>query len=140
MRPCSILSLATAVPEHVAEQRLAKEVARRAFGGRAALFERLSSVFDNAAIAKRHVVAPAEWYGQPHGWAERNSVYLAACEKMFEEAATAAIARAGLSPEDIDGVITVSTTGIATPSLEARVGPRMGLRGDVRRVPVFGLG
>ena len=43
-------------------------------------------------------------------------------------------------PAEIDGVVTVSTTGIATPSLEARVGPRLGLRGDVRRVPVFGLG
>jgi alkylresorcinol/alkylpyrone synthase len=140
MTPCSLLSLATAVPENVAEQRLAKDLARRAFGGRPALFERLSSVFDNAAIAKRHLVAPPEWYAEPHGWAERNAVYLAASEKMFEQAASEAIARAGLSPADIDGVITVSTTGIATPSHEARVGPRMGLRADVRRVPVFGLG
>jgi alkylresorcinol/alkylpyrone synthase len=59
---------------------------------------------------------------------------------MFVEAGSAAIEKAGLMPEQIDGVVTVSTTGIATPSLEARVGPRMGLRGDVRRVPVFGLG
>ncbi|HET9812850.1 MAG TPA: type III polyketide synthase [Sphingomicrobium sp.] len=140
MAPCSLLSLATAVPPHVAPQGLAKDVARRAFGGKAALFERLSSVFDNAAIAERHVVAPAEWYEEPHGWAERNSVYLAASEAMFEEAARAAIAQAGLSPGQIDGVVTVSTTGIATPSLEARVGPRLGLRPDIRRVPVFGLG
>ena len=137
---CSLLSLATAVPPHVAPQGLAKDVARRAFGGKAALFERLSSVFDNAAIATRHVVAPAEWYEEPHGWAERNAVYLAASERMFEEAASAAIVKAALSPDQIDGVVTVSTTGIATPSLEARVGPRIGLRPDVRRVPVFGLG
>ena len=45
-----------------------------------------------------------------------------------------------MKPDDIDGVVTVSTTGIATPSLEARVGPRIGLRRDVRRVPLFGLG
>src|SRR3982750_2773153 len=140
MRPCSLLSLATAVPPHVAPQRLAKEGARRAFGGKGALFERLSTVFDNAAIANRRIVAPLDWYGEPHGWAERNAVYLAACEKMFEEAACAAIEQANLSPDDIDGVVTVSTTGIATPSLEARVGPRIGLRKDVRRVPVFGLG
>jgi alkylresorcinol/alkylpyrone synthase len=43
-------------------------------------------------------------------------------------------------PEQIDGVVTVSTTGIATPSLEARAAHRLGLRDDVRRVPVFGLG
>jgi alkylresorcinol/alkylpyrone synthase len=136
---CSLLSLATAVPPHVVEQAEAKAAARRAFG-RKALFDRLSGVFDNAGIAKRHTVAPLDWYERPHGWAERNAVYLAASEKLFEQAATKAIADAGLRPADIDGVVTVSTTGIATPSLEARVGPRIGLRDDVRRVPVFGLG
>src|SRR5256885_3926408 len=139
MNSCTLLSLATAVPPHVIEQQHAKEIGRRAFG-RKALFDRLSSVFDNAAIARRHLVAPVEWYAEPHGWAERNAVYLAASEQMFEDAARAAIATAGLSPENIDGVITISTTGIATPSLEARVGPRIGLRGDVRPYPVFGLG
>jgi alkylresorcinol/alkylpyrone synthase len=75
-----------------------------------------------------------------HGWHDRNAIYLEAAESMFVEAGSAAIEKAGLMPEQVDGVVTVSTTGIATPSLEARVGPRMGLRGDVRRVPVFGLG
>jgi alkylresorcinol/alkylpyrone synthase len=137
---CTLLSLATAVPPHVAPQGLTRDIARRAFGGKAALFERLSGVFDNAAIATRQLVAPLDWYEQPHGWAERNALYLAAAEAMFEEAARAAIAKAGLSPDQIDGVVSVSTTGIATPSLEARVGPRLGLHANVRRVPVFGLG
>ena len=119
MDASSLLSLATAVPPHVAEQRLAKDVARRAFGGKAVLFERLSGVFDNAAIAKRHLVAPLEWYEASHGWAERNAVYLAAAEELFERAAGAAIVQAGLIPADIDGVVTVSTTGIATPSRDA---------------------
>ncbi|MEO6255717.1 MAG: type III polyketide synthase [Sphingomicrobium sp.] len=140
MESCSILSLATAVPPHVIEQAQAKAVGRRAFGGRPALFDRLSGVFDNAGIAKRHLVAPIEWYEQPHGWSDRNTLYLDAAEKLFEQAAWAAIAKAGLTPDQIDGVVTVSTTGIATPSLEARVSPRLGLRSDVRRVPVFGLG
>jgi alkylresorcinol/alkylpyrone synthase len=140
MQPCSILSLATAVPPHVIEQSVAKAVGRRAFGGRPALFDRLSSVFDNAGIAKRHIVAPIEWYEQSHGWHDRNAVYLEAAESLFVEAASSAIAKAGLTPDQIDGIVTVSTTGIATPSLEARVGPRLGLRSDVRRVPVFGLG
>jgi alkylresorcinol/alkylpyrone synthase len=75
-----------------------------------------------------------------HGWHDRNAVYLEAAEAMFVESAGAAIERAGLRPQDIDGIVTISTTGIATPSLEARVGPRMGLRDDARRVPIFGLG
>jgi alkylresorcinol/alkylpyrone synthase len=140
MAICSLLSLATAVPPFVVEQSAAQEIGRNAFRGRAALFERLSGVFDNAGIARRHLVAPLDWYAQPHGWADRNALYLEAAEQLFEQAAAAAIDKGGLDPGDIDGVVAVSTTGIATPSLEARVGPRLGLRSDVRRVPVFGLG
>jgi alkylresorcinol/alkylpyrone synthase len=140
MRPCSLLSLATAVPPHVVEQNEAKARARDAFGGKKALFDRLSGVFDNAGIAQRHIVAPVEWYMGDHGWHDRNALYLDATEKLFVEAASSAIEKAGLAPKEIDGVVTVSTTGIATPSLDARVGPAMGLREDVRRVPVFGLG
>ena len=140
IQPCSLLSLATAVPPHVVAQDEAKALARDAFGGKIGLFDRLSGVFDNAGIAKRHIVAPQEWYSQAHGWRDRNAVYLAAAEQMFVEAATNAIERAGLEPTQIDGVVTVSTTGIATPSLEARTFTKVGLRDDVRRVPVFGLG
>ena len=140
MRPCSILSLATAVPPRTVEQHEAKARAREAWGGNKALFDRLASVFDNAGIARRHIVAPPDWYMQDHGWHDRNALYLEASDELFVEAASAAIEKAGLSPSAIDGVVTVSTTGIATPSLEARAGPRIGLRRNVRRVPVFGLG
>ena len=139
MQQCSLLSLATAVPPGVIEQAEAKALARESFG-RKALFDRLSGVFDNAGIARRHIVAPHEWYGQSHGWHDRNALYLEAAEQLFVDAATAAIAKAGLAPDQIDGVVTVSTTGIATPSLEARAFGRVGFRTDIRRVPVFGLG
>src|SRR3954454_9887716 len=121
MQPCSLLSLATAVPPHIVEQSEAKACAREAFGGKKALFDRLSGVFDNAGIAQRHIVAPQEWYMHGHGWHDRNAVYLEAAEQLFIEAASAAIEKAGLLPHEIDGVVSVSTTRIATPSLEARV-------------------
>jgi alkylresorcinol/alkylpyrone synthase len=140
MLPCSLLSLATAVPPHVVEQGEAKARAREAFGGNKALFDRLAGVFDNAGIARRHIVAPQNWYMSGHGWKDRNAVYLASAEELFVEAASKAIDEAGLSPDEIDGVVTVSTTGIATPSLDARTASRVGFRDDIRRVPVFGLG
>jgi alkylresorcinol/alkylpyrone synthase len=140
MDQCSLISLATAVPPHVVEQSEAKARAREAFGGKKALFDRLSGVFDNAGIASRHIVAPLDWYMTTHGWHDRNAVYLEAAERLFIEAATTAIERAGLMPDQIDGIVTVSTTGIATPSLEARALSKVGFRSDVRRVPVFGLG
>ena len=59
---------------------------------------------------------------------------------LFVEAARAAIDKAGLTPGEIDGIVSVSTTGIATPSLDARASAKVGFRSDIRRVPVFGLG
>ena len=140
IQPCRLVSLATALPPHVITQAAAKDLAREAFGGKKALFDRLSSVFDNAGIGQRHIVAPHEWYLHGHGWHDRNAVYLEAAENLFVEAATAAIEKAGLTAGEIDGVVMVSTTGIATPSLEARAAQRVGFRDDIRRVPVFGLG
>lgn len=140
MTSCSLLSLATAVPPHVIAQPQAKLRARDAFGGKKALFDRLSGVFDNAGIAKRHIVTPPDWYMDDHGWLDRNNLYLEASVQLFVDAATAAIEKAGLKPDEVDGIVTVSTTGIATPSLEARAARRVGFRDDIRRVPVFGLG
>ena len=140
MTNCSLLSLATAYPPTTVSQAEAKERARRAFGGKPALFDRLAGVFDNAGIATRHIVAEPEWYEQSHGWTDRSRLFLDASEALFEQAASQAIERAGLQPDEIDGVVTISTTGIATPSIEARAGPKVGLRSSVRRVPVFGMG
>jgi alkylresorcinol/alkylpyrone synthase len=140
MDKVGLLSLATALPPYIVEQAEAKAKARELFGGRKALFDRLAGVFDNAGIDQRHTVAPAAWYEDHHGWEERNRVYLDACDALFREVASTAIERAELKPSDIDGVVAVSTTGIATPSLDARNGPALGLRDDIRRVPVFGMG
>jgi len=138
--PVSLLSLATAVPPHALSQADAKALAGRLFGRTAAGFDRLAPVFDNAGIATRHLVMPIEWYEEDHGWHDRNAVYLAAAEALYVEAAENALRKAGVRAADVDVLVTVSTTGIATPSLEARVAGRMGFRPDAERVPLFGLG
>jgi alkylresorcinol/alkylpyrone synthase len=140
VQPVNLLSLETAVPPNIVSQDEAKALAREAFGGRPALFDRLAGVFDNAGIETRNIVAPHEWYAKAHGWSDRNALYLDAAENLFVDSASRAVAAAGLDPSDIDGVVTVSTTGIATPSLEARVAGRLGLKPSVKRVPIFGLG
>nr|WP_294847840.1 type III polyketide synthase [uncultured Sphingomonas sp.] len=135
-----ILSLATAIPPYQVSQADAKALAKQMFGGRWQLFAKLESVFDNALIDQRQLVAPVEWYTQPRGWRARSDLYVVATEELFERVAKDAIAKAGLTPPDIDGVVFVSTTGISTPSIDARVAPRLGLRTDCRRIPLFGLG
>jgi alkylresorcinol/alkylpyrone synthase len=121
-------------------QTEATGLARRLFGRHLGLFEALSGVFKNAGIAKRHIVKPATWYEGDHGWRDRNDVFLKASEALYIEVAQKALERAGVRADEVDAVVSVSTTGIATPSLEARVAGRMGFRPDAERVPIFGLG
>ncbi|RHZ95649.1 type III polyketide synthase [Cereibacter sphaeroides] len=139
-RPVSLASLATAVPPHRVTQREAAEAAHGGFAARYDDFTRLAAVFETSGIRTRHLVRPVEWYLQQLGWEAPNAAYLEAAEALFIEAATAALERASLSAAEVDTVVTISSTGIATPSLEARVADRMGFRSDLERVPVFGLG
>jgi alkylresorcinol/alkylpyrone synthase len=134
-------ALATALPPFVLHQAEIERRARSYFAGAAALdLDRLLPVFANAGIETRYSCVPLEWYDRPHGWAERNVLYLEHAARLLEKAARVALARAGLAAQAIDAVITISTTGIATPSLDARLMDRLGLRRDLRRLPVFGLG
>jgi len=135
-----LISLATAVPEHVLLQEDVAEASRKLFGARTAVFDRMAPVFLSAGIRKRHSARPLEWFSEQRGWKERTSVYLETAQALFIETATKALAEAGLKAAEIDTVVTVSSTGIATPSLEARASSAMGFRADVQRVPVFGLG
>ncbi|PTE15797.1 type III polyketide synthase, partial [Cereibacter changlensis JA139] len=83
---------------------------------------------------------PVEWYLRPMGWEERNAAYTEVAMALFTEAAGRALEQAGLKASEIDTVVTVSSTGVATPSIDARVADAMGFRSDVERAPVFGLG
>jgi alkylresorcinol/alkylpyrone synthase len=135
-----LLSLATAVPPHVLMQADVVEAARGLFAGRFAEFDRLAGVFLSAGVTKRHAARPIDWYAQPRGWPERTAAYLEVAGALFAEAAGKALSAAGLRADQIDTVVTASSTGIATPSIEARELTRLGMRSDVQRVPVFGLG
>ena len=135
-----LLSLATALPPHILWQRDVAAVAGDWFSRRYDEFGRVAQVFETTGIVKRHAVRPMEWYTEPRGWPERTAAYLEGAQTLFVEAAGKALDQAGLQPRDVDTVVTISSTGIATPSLEARVFGRMGFRDDIMRVPVFGLG
>ena len=138
--PVTILSLATATPPNVLDQDVALSAARQIMAHHFRDFERMTSVFANAGIAHRQLARPVEWYLQPRDFAERTEVYLEGALDLFVAAAEKALAESGLAAEAVDAIVTVSSTGIATPSLEARAMARLGFRDDVVRVPVFGLG
>ena len=97
-------------------------------------------VFEHTGIRKRHFVRPLDWFLESHGWAERSTIYREVGLDIMERATRMALERAQLGPREIDGIVFVSTTGIATPSLDARLANKLGMRSDIMRVPMWGLG
>jgi len=140
MHSAALVSLATSVPAHTFLQKDVLAAAWDIFGSRFPDYERFASIYTNTGIIKRHGVKPFDWYLTPRGWPERTEAFLEGAEALFIEVAGEALASAGIRASDVDTVVTVCSTGIATPSLDARVHRRMGFRSDVSRVPVFGLG
>jgi alkylresorcinol/alkylpyrone synthase len=135
-----LLSIAVAAPEHVITQADAVETSARLFSSRLKDFARLAPVFDNAGIRTRHAARPLSWFTEPHGWQDRMQAYGEVARSLFVETTTKALGKVGLKGSDVDCIVTVCSTGIATPSLDAQMAGMLGFRPDVERVPVFGLG
>ncbi len=135
-----ILSLATAVPPHKAAQRDVVAGARIVFHDDFEDFDRLAAVFFSAGIEERYTVKPYAWYLETQDWPSRTEAYVDGALALFVAATVKALDQADLHARDVDTIVTVSSTGIAAPSLEARAMAKLGFRGDVMRVPVFGLG
>lgn len=132
--------LATALPPHSLSQSEVRERASVIFGEKYSQFERLAKTFDTAGIDNRYSVVPIDWFSQDHGWSDRNAAFISGAKAMFIDAAQRALDDANWQGAEVDCVVTVCSTGIATPSLEAMAFSEMGFRDDIMRVPIFGLG
>ena len=91
-------------------------------------------------VTYRHLALPLDAYVGLADFGAANDAFLEVGTRLGAEAVGDALAAAGLAPEDVDVIVTTSVTGVAAPSLDARLVPLLGLRPDVRRIPVFGLG
>jgi alkylresorcinol/alkylpyrone synthase len=129
-----------ALPAHVYPQAAITEQFERLVlrdPGRAGVLRRLHAA---TGIATRHLVLPLEEYATLDGFGDANDRFLEHGVALAEQAARPALAAAGLTPQDVDLIVSTTVTGLAVPSLDARLVPRLGLRRDVRRLPVVGLG
>lgn len=135
-----VVSVGTAVPPYEIKQEEARELARQLFQESYPNLDRLLTIFENTAIQSRRFSKPRDWFQEDHSFREKNQAYVESACQLGEEAIQKALKLAGLDVEDVDHFIFVSTTGMATPSIDAHLIHRLGMNQHVKRTPIWGLG
>jgi alkylresorcinol/alkylpyrone synthase len=136
----AIISVGTALPPYLLTQKEVKQFAHNIYGEAFADIDRLMGVFDNAEIEGRHFCAPLDWFASSKSFEEKNDLYIENAVVLSAEAIETCLGNGGLRHEDIDYLLFVSTTGISTPSIDARLIQQLPFRRDIKRLPIWGLG
>ncbi len=132
--PASVASVAIEFPQHQVGQQEALS-GLTGFGG--PQFDRFAA---SAGVEKRRISLPLPQYGKLSGFTEANDIFIETALELGERALLSALDAAKVKPSDVDIIFSTTVTGLAVPTLESRLATRVGLRADVKRVPLFGLG
>lgn len=135
-----IAAVGSAFPRHRYDQETLLAALKVHWAERYFNLDRIEQLHKNVLVGTRHLALALEEYPGLKGFGDSNAAWIRVAEEVGAEAVTAALAAAGLHSRDIDALYFVTVTGIATPSIDARLVERLGLRPDVKRVPIFGLG
>lgn len=135
-----VVSVRTALPEHRYPQReITRALTETMFSG--ALDERVvGQLHANTSVQARHLALPLERYGELADFTESNDAFIQVSVELGARAVTEALKAAGLTPQDVNLLVSATVTGLAVPSLDARVASLLGMRPDVVRLPLVGLG
>ncbi|MFI6291419.1 type III polyketide synthase [Nonomuraea sp. NPDC050790] len=128
------------VPAHRYPQSEITDMAARSFLPEGADRGLLNRLHGSAKVEHRNLVLPLEEYRKLDGFGAANDAFIPAAVDLGAEAVSGALEAAGLTPADVDLLMFTTVTGVAAPSIDARVALRLGMRPDVKRVPLFGLG
>jgi len=131
-----ILSLATAVPSFVLGQAEAAARAKELFPH----LKLIWPLYENTGIERRYNCEPIEWYLEPHSWEERTAAFQKHALDLLEQVTVKTMEAAGIRLDAIDMIVTNTVTGLAVPSLDAKLCNRLKLRPTIERLPIFGLG
>ncbi|WP_223701977.1 type III polyketide synthase [Sutcliffiella deserti] len=140
-----ILSVGTAIPKYSISQDSAVEFAKELFGNSFKDINRLLTVFQNGQIEKRHFVNNIEWFQEAHSFEEKNNLYITEAVSYGVEAIKACLSNTKTLPtvvpyEEIEAIFYISTTGMSTPSVEARIMNILPITPYTKRIPIWGLG
>ena len=132
--------MGSAFPANYYRQEDLTEKLKAYWGERLHSPQLLDRLYKNCAVDGRFLALSPECYYQMNHFGDQNSAWLKCAQEVGEQALCRALAGAGLEPADIDAIFMISVTGIASPSLDARLANRMGFSPNIKRIPIFGLG
>lgn len=135
-----VRAVGRALPPHYADQETLIAALRDLWATKHFNIARLEDLHRSVQVAGRYLALPVEQYAELDSFEKRNDAWIRVAQELGAQAVTAALTSAGLSPIDVDHLFFVTVTGIATPSIDARLVNRLGMRPDVKRTPIFGLG
>ena len=135
-----IASVASAFPRNYYSQKQIASALKRHWATRVENPKVLDRLLSRVGVDGRHLALPIDAYDDLATWGQSNNAWIEVAEELAEQSICRALTRAGLSETDLDAIFFVSVTGIASPSIDARLMNRMNLRTDIKRIPIFGLG
>lgn len=135
-----IAAVGRALPPHFYDQETLLAALKKRWALRYLNLERLERLHQNVLVGGRHLALPIEEYDALTTWGRANDAWIRVAQEVGEAAVRDALGRAGLSTGDVDALLFVTVTGVATPSIDARLMNRLALPPDVKRMPIFGLG
>ncbi len=134
-----IIGVATATPPHEITQEDVSAFAQNIYDGNR-LLRHMMPIFENSKIQKRYFIENIEWYARDHSFTEINDRYIESALDLTIDAVTRLSAQCKTNTEDYDVIFFISTTGISTPTLDAKLFNRIPMNRHIKRIPVFGLG
>ena len=135
-----VIGTGTALPGNYVDQERLTARLRELWAARYSDLRRFDQIQSALGITGRHLALPIEEYIPLDTFAKANEAWMRVAPEIGASAARAALERAGLEPRDVDHLFFVTVTGIAVPSIDTRVISALGMRKDVKRTPIFGLG
>jgi alkylresorcinol/alkylpyrone synthase len=135
-----IAGVASAFPRHYYRQEQITEALKGHWGHGLANPKVLERLLTRVGVVGRYLALPIEAYDELTTWGKSNDAWIEVAEDLAEQSICRALTRSGLCEADLDAIFFVSVTGVASPSIDARLMNRMNLRSDIKRNPIFGLG
>lgn len=135
-----IAAVGRALPPHYYDQDTLLEALRRKWNGRYFNPERLERLHRNVLVGGRHLALPIEEYDRLSTWGQANDAWIRVAQEVGGQAVLDALDRSGIPASDLGAILFVTVTGVATPSIDARLINRLGLPPQIKRMPIFGLG